>query len=198
MTASATSNRVPDHSVDTQFIERWSPRAFSEATISDGELLDFFEAARWAPSASNNQPWRFAYGLRGDAGFVAIADALMPFNAGWAAKAAALVLIGSKMTVLKGTEEVPNVAHAFDAGAAWSNFALQAHLKGWVAHAMGGFDHAKATANLKIPAGHALHAVVAVGRIGDRASLPDALQVREIPSLREPLGKTVRRGGFPS
>ena len=83
MTVALKSPRVPDHVVDAQFTGRWSPRAFTAETMSEEALLTLLEAARWAPSAVNVQPWRFAWGLRGDAGFAAIAGALVPFN-GWA------------------------------------------------------------------------------------------------------------------
>ncbi len=190
--------RTADHAVDPQFTARWSPRAFTEATMAESDLLALLEAARWAPSAMNLQPWRFAYGLRGDAGFAAIADALAPFNRAWAEKAAALVVIGSKTTMMPrdAEAEVPLVSHAFDAGAAWANLALQAHLSGYAAHAMGGFDHKKAAANLHLPEGYALHAVVAIGRLGAKESLPEALQARETPSPRRPLSEIAAAGRF--
>lgn len=192
----APDTRVADHPVDPQFPGRWSPRAFSEKTLTEGEVLSLLEAARWAPSAMNLQPWRFAYGLRGEAAFDAIAEALVPFNRDWAGKAAALVAIASKTTFTRDEAEVTNPAHAFDAGAAWAQLALQAHLNGLVAHAMGGFDHAKAAANLHLPEGHVLHAIVAIGHQGDAAQLPDALQQREQPSPRRPVAELAKRGTF--
>jgi nitroreductase len=188
--------RHADHPVDAQFTGRWSPRAFSDATVTEAELLSILEAARWAPSAMNLQPWRFAYGLRGEAAFDAIAEALVPFNRDWAAKAAALVVIASKTTFTRDGAEAANASHAFDAGAAWASLALQTHLNGLVAHAMGGFDHAKAAANLHLPEGHVLHAVVAIGHQGDAAQLPEALQAREQPSPRQPLADLAKRGTF--
>ena len=92
MNAPISPIRVPDHPVDDMFIARWSPRAFADTAMAEDEVLTILEAARWAPSASNLQPWRFVWGLSGDAGFAAIADALVPFNRIWAEKAAALVL----------------------------------------------------------------------------------------------------------
>ncbi|MBP6738082.1 MAG: nitroreductase family protein, partial [Rhodobacteraceae bacterium] len=140
MTVALKSPRIPDHPVDPQFLGRWSPRAFTAETMGEETLLTLLEAARWAPSAVNVQPWRFAWGLRGDSGFEAIANTLVPFN-GWAKQAAALVVVASKTTrTASDRSEAANPSHAFDAGAAWMSLALQAHLAGWAAHGMGGFD----------------------------------------------------------
>lgn len=196
MNAPMTPSRVPDHPVDPQFPARWSPRAFAPDTMTEGQVLTLIEAARWAPSSMNAQPWRFAWGLRGDDGFAAMLDALVPFNRDWAQHAAALVAIGSKTTRTTDTGEVPNAAHAFDAGAAWAQLALQAHLMGFAAHAMGGFDQAKAATALHLPEGHVIHAIVAVGRQGDPANLPEALRARETPSPRQPVESLARRGSF--
>lgn len=198
MNVALKTPRTPDHPVDAQFPARWSPRAFSDAAMTESDMAGLLEAARWAPSAANVQPWRFAWGLRGDAGFAAIAAALMPFNRVWAESAAALVVVASKTTrTASDGAEVPNAAHAFDVGAAWMSLSLQAHLAGWAAHAMGGFDHAAAAAALGLPDGHALHAVVAIGRLGDPAQLPEALRLRETPSPRKPLAEIAGQGRFP-
>lgn len=190
------NNRLPEHAVADLFPARWSPRAFSDATITEAEVLSLLEAARWSPSALNLQPWRFAWGLRGDDGFAAIAGALVPFNKAWAEKASALIVIASQ-TLRSGTEgEVPNPAHAFDAGAAWGHLALQAQLSGWHTHAMGGFDPAVAAEALGLPQGHVLHAVVAVGKLGDAATLPEPLRARETPSPRRPVAELAGRGRF--
>lgn len=198
MNAPANPARVPDHAVDPMFPARWSPRAFSAQTMAEEELMVLFEAARWAPSSLNVQPWRFAWGLRGDAGFAALADALVPFNRDWAQHAAALVAIASKTTRTTDNGDVPHASHAFDAGAAWVSLALQAQLRGWVAHAMGGFDQAKAAASLSLPDGHVIHAIVAIGQQGDAAALPEALQARETPSPRMPVSQFAQRGRFPA
>lgn len=197
MNAPTTPARLPDHPVDPLFPARWSPRAFGPEAMEEAELMVLFEAARWAPSSSNLQPWRFVWGLRGDAGFAALADALVPSNRDWAQHAAALVAVGSKTTrVTSDGNTVTNGAHAFDAGAAWAHLALQAHLRGWVSHAMGGFDAAKAAANLALPEGHVIHAIVAIGRQGDPAALPDGLRAREVPSGRNPVAQFAHHAKF--
>jgi nitroreductase len=190
--------RKADHPVSDVFVERWSPRAFASDTISDTELRSVLEAARWAPSAYNAQPWRFIYALRGDAAWSSILGALMPFNQSWAQNAAAIIVIASdtKMTPPGKTERVDNGTHAFDVGAAWGYLALQAHMNGWATHAMAGFDKEAMAKAVSLPAEMTLHAVVALGKQGDVASLPEALQAREVPSPRRPLSETVVHGSF--
>ena len=188
--------RTADHPIHAQFTERFSPRGFTGKTLTEAELLPLFEAARWAPSASNNQPWRFAYGLRGDAAFGKIADSLVPFNRSWAEKAAALIAVASRTTVEKDGKDLPNSAHSFDAGTAWGYLALQAYHAGLVAHAMGGFEADVLAKNLNLPEGYVLHAVIAVGEHGDIEKLPEVLQAREVPNGRLPLAQIVAHGGF--
>lgn len=194
-----TTLRSAEHPVDAVFLDRWSPRAFLDTPIEKETLLSFLEAARWAPSSSNIQPWRFVYGIRGEAAFEAIAAALIPFNEGWAKAASALVVVASAETVVRPGADAatPNGSHAFDAGAAWAFLALQAQLSGWQTHAMGGFDAEKTAAAVRLPADHQIHAVVAVGKRGDAATLPDALRERETPSQRRPLAESAFDGVFP-
>lgn len=190
------NNRKADHAIHAQFTARWSPRAFKDTILSASDLMSVLEAARWAPSASNNQPWRFAYGMRGDAAFGKIAGALVPFNQSWAEKAGALVAVASVSVTDKDGVATPNPWAAFDAGAAWGYLALQAHHAGLAAHAMGGFDAAKLAQDLQLPEGYVLHAVVAIGHQGDAAMLPEKLQEREVASPRLPLAETAKHGGF--
>ena len=188
--------RRADHPIADQFLTRWSPRAFSTDAMSGADVLSLLEAARWAPSSSNFQPWRFVWGLRGEAAFDGIAASLVPFNLGWAGKAAALIVVASKTTVAKDDAEVPNDYHAFDAGAGWAQLALQAHLNGFFAHGMAGFDHAVLATNVALPDNHVFHAVVAVGRLGDPDSLPEMLKSREHPNDRVALSALAHHGRF--
>lgn len=198
MNAPVTALRVPEHDVHPQFPARWSPRAFTAETMTEAEVLRLLEAARWAPSAMNLQPWRFVYGLRGDAGFAAILSALVPFNAAWAKESAALIAVASKTTrTAQDGSDVPNVTHAFDTGAAWASLAMQAHLAGYATHGMGGFDAAKAAEALHLPADHTIHAIIAIGRQGEAAQLDEGLRARETPSLRAPLNSIAFHGRFP-
>ncbi|UZF91839.1 nitroreductase family protein [Bosea sp. NBC_00550] len=197
MTNTANS-RTADHDIDPLFLERWSPRAFTNEIISEAELKALFEAARWAPSSYNSQPWRFIYARRDSAHWPTLLGLLNEFNQSWAKHAAALVVIVSKeaMAVPGKSEEVPSHSHSFDAGAAWANLALQAVRLGWQAHGMVGFDLQRARSELKVPAGYRVEAAVAIGKPGDKAQLPEALQARETPSQRNPISATVFEGSF--
>lgn len=181
------------------FVDRWSPRGFSTDAITADELNTLFDAARWAPSASNTQPWRFLYALRGQAAFETFVSTLVEFNQIWARHAAALVYVLSKTSFVPPgkSEPVFSRSHSFDAGAAWANFANQAALSGWVAHGMGGFDRDAARKALGVPDGFELEIAVAVGRKGDGAHLSEALRQREQPSDRLAVSEIAASGAFP-
>ncbi|NBO75718.1 MAG: nitroreductase family protein [Betaproteobacteria bacterium] len=191
-------SRTPAAPVDSRFVQRWSPRSFTGKPISAPELMSLFEAARWAPSTSNTQPWRFVYGLAGSPGFNAIFETLAPFNQGWARAASALIaILSAQQSVAPGTTEAkPSPHHAFDTGAAWMSLALQAESMGWRTHAMGGFNAEALRAQLGVPEGFAVHCVVAVGEQGPRENLPAALQEREAPNGRQALEAMVAEGRF--
>lgn len=190
--------RIADHAIDPQFTERWSPRAFADAPISQATLLSFFEAARWAPSAYNSQPWRFLYARRDTPNWERYLGLLNEFNRNWAQHASALVVIVSKTTFTApgATEESPALWHTFDTGSAWAYLALQASLSGWHSHGMAGFDQELTRSELNIPEDYAIHAVVAIGKLGDKSSLPEYLQGREAPSPRRPVTELAAEGSF--
>jgi nitroreductase len=192
------SSRKPDHPVDPQFPERWSPRAYTGEPMPRETLFTMLEAARWAPSSFNSQPWRFIYALTDTPAFALMLGTLNPLNQRWAARASALVLLVSRTRwVAPGaTQESALGAHAFDTGAAWMSFALQARAMGWHTHAIGGYDREALRGALAVPEDHALHAVVAVGRQGPRDGLPADLQAREQPNDRRPLAQSVAEGCF--
>jgi nitroreductase len=192
------SDRKTDFPIDSQFVDRWSPRSFTGEPISREALLSMLEAARWAPSGFNSQPWRFVYALAGTPAWEPLFSTLAPRNQAWASRASALVLVVSKTQFQAPGQDKPsfNRSHAFDAGAAWGYLALQAHLSGWHAHGMGGFDHDAARSKLGIPADHETHAVIAIGRRGDKSQLPEALQALEMPNQRQPLTKLAAEGRF--
>jgi nitroreductase len=195
------SPREPAHPVHPLFLERWSPRAFDGSDIPDADLLTMFEAARWAPSAFNSQPWRFLYAKKGDSDWARFLSLLIPWNQSWADSASVLVYILSDtlpMTDRKTGEPAPSTTHSFDAGAAWASLALQASLMGYHAHGMSGIQYDLARAELGIPERYALDAACAIGRIGDPLQLDDKLRARETPSDRKPLADFVFRGGFPA
>lgn len=197
MSLDQPAGRKPDHPVAPQFPNRWSPRAFTERALTEAEVMSLLEAARWAPSASNHQPWRLVWARRGEAGFAAIRDALIGNNPLWAGKAAVLFAVASKDTVLnREGVEVANRTSAFDTGAAWMSLALQAQVMGLFAHAMGGFDKDKLAAAVALPSGHTLHCVVAAGEQGAAETLPEPLRERETPSNRKPVSDFAVHGRF--
>lgn len=191
-------SRQAEHPIAEFFTSRWSPRSYTGQPLAAGALESLLEAARWAPSASNLQPWRFVYGHTGTPAFAAILGGLVPFNQGWAAKASALVVVLSRKTSqAPGSDEVKaNPWHSFDAGAACFSLSLQAHLSGLAAHAMGGFDGAALRAALGVPDDVQVEAVVAVGTQGDKAALPEGLQAREQPNDRLPLSAIAAEGQY--
>jgi nitroreductase len=195
MSLDQPAGRQPDHPVAPQFPGRWSPRSFTDRALSEAEVMSLLEAARWAPSASNHQPWRLVWALRGEAAFEAIFACLTGNNPLWAGKAAVLFAVVSKDTVTnREGAEARNRTAGFDTGAAWMSLALQAQSMGLAAHAMGGFDVDRLAAAIHLPEGHTLHCVVAVGEQGSADALPDALREREKPSGRKPLEEIARRG----
>lgn len=189
--------RVADHAIDEQFLQRWSPRAFTGEEISEATVHTFLEAARWAPSSYNSQPWRFVFARRGTSHWDTLLGILNDFNRSWAQNASALIIAISKETFTgPDGKEAPAVAHTFDTGAAWGFLALQASLSGWATHAMIGIDKEKARTVLGIPAGHTVEAAIAIGKQGDKAMLAESLQAREMPSPRKPVGSFAFEGRF--
>lgn len=141
--------RRTQYPIDRIFVDRWSPRAMSGAEIPEHELLTLFEAARWAPSSYNAQPWRMLYARRASPQWPVFLDLLADMNKAWARHAAALVLFVSRKVNDKTGQ--PSITHSFDTGAAWGFFALQGFLKGYAVHGMQGFDYARAQQELGIP-----------------------------------------------
>jgi len=190
------NGRQADYPVSPLFLARWSPRAFTGEPIPIETLLTIFEAARWAPSASNSQPWRFVYARRDTPAWDSFLRFLIPYNQSWAHATSALVVVLSKATFTSPgkTEKTTSWTASFDTGAAWASLAFQAHKLGWAAHGMGGFDHEAARRVIKAPEEYRLEAVVAIGKRGEPESLPKRLQANEKPNARRPLTETVFEG----
>jgi nitroreductase len=189
-----SGKRTADHPIDNLFLDRWSPRAMTGEAIPQEELMVLFEAARWAPSSYNNQPWRILFARRDSEHWQMFLDLLVEGNRAWARNAAALVVFISQTTL--GSDGAPSVTHSFDTGAAWENLALQGHLKGLVVHGMQGFDYEAARTKLGIPEGFALEAMVAIGIPAGPEVLTAEQQQRETPSDRRKLEKTICEGPF--
>lgn len=172
---------------------RRSPRSLNESTtISDTDLLGILEAARWAPSAFNGQPWRFFVGKRGDETFAQILDALVEFNQGWAKSASALILVAAQPTRDDGSIHAD---YQFDCGLAVAQLVIETHDRGLVAHQMTGFDKDKARNNVKMASELVPVVVIAIGEQAEADKLPVALAERELaPRGRKPLDEIVVKG----
>ena len=189
--------RTADHPIAQIFLERWSPRAFTGEAMPQDVLLTILEAARWAPSSYNSQPWRFLYAHRDTPHWAPFLNLLVPGNQGWAKQAAVLMVAISKRTMAPQGKETPSHSHSFDAGAAWANLALQATMLGWHAHAMVGLDMPRAALELGVPEGYRIESAIALGRRGDKAALPEAVQGMEAPNGRNPVGAFAFEGSLP-
>jgi nitroreductase len=189
MTGRSTEAKVHD-----QFVNRWSPRAFDGSSIDAADRDALFEAARWAPSAFNAQPWRLLYAARGDANWDRFLKLLIPFNQSWAEKSGLLVFFLSATT----SHGKPSHSHSFDTGAAWMSLALQAEHLGLRAHGMTGIDFDAIKTELGVPDDYRIEAAAAIGRQGDPEVLPEQLREREAPSDRLPLSQIAIAGNFPA
>ncbi|MCJ8158365.1 nitroreductase family protein [Sphingomonas sp. LaA6.9] len=191
--------RFTENPVDPLFLDRWSPRAYDGSEMPQADLETLFDAARWAPSAYNFQPWRFLYARRGDAHWQSFLDLLIPFNAGWAKEASALVFILSDTLMHTDDPGQPfaSHSHSFDTGAAWAQLALQATRMGYQAHGMTGLDFDRARTALSVPDRFRIEAAAAIGRRSDPHVLSDELKARETPSNRKPVNEFAFAGRFP-
>ena len=186
--------RTADHPIDRLFLDRWSPRAMSGEAVSREELMTLFEAARWAPSSGNAQPWRMLYAHRGTEPWPLFFELLNEGNKLWCHRAGVLVVFLSK-AVNERTGK-PAVTFSYSTGSAWENFALQGSISGLVVHGMEGFDYARARQVLQVPDDFRVEAMAAVGMPGPKEELPERLQARESPSTRKPLSELVCEGVY--
>lgn len=191
-------SRTADYPIELLFLQRWSPRAFTGESIDLATLMTIFEAARWAPSSYNSQPWRYIYALRDTPAWGKLFGLLQGGNPSWAKDAAVLMVAVSKTTMAPRGTEMPSHSHSFDAGAGWQNLALQTTALGWHAHAMVGLDLARAAVELGVPDGYRVEAAIAIGRQGDRSTLAESLQGLEQPNGRNPVSSFAFEGEFPA
>ena len=173
--------------------ERWSPRSFDGTyELADSDVLSILEAARWAPSAMNVQPWRFSVGKRGTDVFGKIAAHLRDFNAAWSPKSAAYVVVSA---FVNGNDVEHGTTTQFDAGLATSQLVIQAHALGLHAHVMGGVEHAALAAELGYPENLAVLVVVAIGKVAPADELEGPARDRELaPRTRLELDEIVLHG----
>jgi nitroreductase len=182
---------VPIHPV---LANRWSPRSFdSKAEISTEDMTAFIEAARWAPSAFNSQPWNFIISRRGDERFLKICETLSGFNQVWAPTASALIVM---VVQTKDDENKPRPIPLFDAGLAVAHLSVEAHHRGFIVHQMIGFDKEKMNSTFNISEGLDSIVVLAIGKQAPLENLPEGpAREREIlPRERRPLKDLIIEG----
>lgn len=176
--------------------ERWSPRAFEDRPVEPRKLISLFEAARWAASSYNAQPWYYIVATKDDPeNYQKILDSFVEFNQGWAKNAPVLAISVAAHKFAHNGQ--PN-RHAFhDVGQASASLAIEATSLGLAVHQMAGIDPEKARKNSEIPEGYEAVAGIAIGYPGDPASLPDQLRERELaPRGRKPLDSFVFTGAW--
>ena len=185
------NSRTTEYDINDIFLIRYSPRAMSGEPISKSELMTLFEAARWAPSASNIQPWRFLYAIKDTPDFELFFSFLNEGNRIWCKNGGALVIGLSK----KNTDDGKiNETHSFDTGAAWENLALEGTMLGLIIHGMAGYNLETLKTELNIPDGYNVELMIIIGKKGKIEDLPERLQEREKPSQRKNLAEIVFEG----
>lgn len=194
-TDTSTTNRKPEHKVMRIITDRWSARAMSGA-VSDEDLNRLFEAAKWAPSSYNSQPWRFIYAKSTDKEWPKLFNLLVDFNKSWVKNAGALILVVSAKNFPHNNEL--SRTHSFDTGAAVENMALQATSMNLVFHGMSGFDYDAAKKEFNISDDYQVEAMFAVGKPSTKDVLPEYLRDKEEPATRNPISKFVFHGCFES
>ncbi|WP_310621145.1 nitroreductase family protein [Flexibacterium corallicola] len=193
-----TNMRRAEYPVEPIFVDRWSTRSYDGQSMPESDLFSILEAARWAPSAYNIQPWRFIYAHREDESWNTFLDLLDPFNKEWAKNASALIFVISD-SIMPGDgdrADHPSRCHSFDSGAAWAQLALQATAQGYHAHAMAGIYFDKIKQELSVPDRFRVEIAVAVGKRSEALALSDSEVEQETPSLRKPIREIAFSGAF--
>jgi len=195
-----TVTRTTEFETDPLFVARWSPRVFDGSAIPENHIGSMLEAARWAPSAYNIQPWRFMYALRDDENWETMLKCLNPFNRGWAQTSSAIFILVSDSIVPgdgKDRPDQPANCNSLDAGSAWVQLALQATKLGYHAHGMAGVEPEIIRERLQVPERFKIEMAIAVGRRVPDKELTDEQKAAEKPSERKPIGEIAFRGAFP-
>jgi nitroreductase len=185
----------PDHPIHDLILHRWSPRAFTNRPVEREKLLSLFEAARWAASSANEQPWSFMLATHAEpAAFEKLGSCLNPGNS-WAKSAPVLVLAIVKLNFTHN--DGLNRTASYDVGLAVGNLSLQATAMDLHMHQMAGFNADTARQVCEIPETHAPVAMMAIGYLGDPSSLSDELRKRELtPRNRKQISEFVFSGTF--
>ncbi|MGB8643251.1 MAG: nitroreductase family protein [Nitrososphaeraceae archaeon] len=170
-----TQTRTPTQEINPVFVNRWSPRGMTSEELDEDDLMALFEAARWAPSSYNNQPWRFIYAKRNTESWNKLFGLLVEGNKMWAKDSAALVVLVSRKNFEYNGK--PSVTHQLDAGAAWE-------------------EATRARQELEIPEDYDVMAMIAIGKRGPKENLPPPIRDRESPSNRKPLKEIIMEGKY--
>lgn len=183
LAAKSASTSVPLHPL---LAGRWSPRGLDQShEVTDDQLRAVLEAARWAPSANNSQPWRFAVARRGTPLHGDLVEALNPGNKLWAPAGSALVVASA---VTEGEDGSPRPWALYDTGQAVAHLTLQAEHEGLAVHQLGGFDRDAVSRLFDLPAAVTPVVVIVLGRRHEAAPLDEVLAARELaPRERLPL-----------
>ncbi len=184
----------PDHPIHELLVKRWSPYAFSDRPVADADLCALFEAARWAPSSYNEQPWTFILATQQDPGeFDRLASCLVEANQVWARKAPVLAISVAHMHFSRNGK--PNTCAHHDVGLAVAQLTVEATARGLVVHQMAGIVPDMVRANYQLPEGCQPLTGIAIGYAGDAQKLPDSLQDRDTAErTRKPLADFVYGG----
>ncbi len=187
---------VTDFPVHELIRNRWSPRAFSDKSVEPGVLASLFEAARWAASSYNEQPWSYLVATKDDAeNYKKMLGVLVEFNAKWAKNAPVLAIsVAHRNFSHNGT---PNPVAVHDVGAANAQLTAEATSRGLLVHQMAGFSHDKARKAFGIPEGWDPVSAIAIGYPGDPQTLPEDFRKSELaPRTRKPIREFVMTGSW--
>lgn len=175
--------------VDETLARRWSPRAFVKTPIAEADVNVLFEAARWAPSCFNDQPWEFHVST--EETYADFLDLLLEGNQVWAKNASLLCFVVVRKTFNHNGKD--NAYAEFDAGAAWMALSLQARQMGLYTHGMGGIKHQEVADYLQLDENHKVICGIAIGVAAEPDVLPAEVAAKEKPSGRKPLANVLKR-----
>jgi nitroreductase len=184
-----------DQPIEDLLRRRWSPRAFAPKVVDREKLLRLFEAARWAPSSNNEQPWRYVIATADEPELLAAAQSVLTPGNVWATKVPILVCVVARTTWTK--DNTPNRHGIYDTGMATAHLLVQATAMGFFCHQMAGFDVENALAVFQIPEGHEPVSMKAIGYYGDPSILEERRRQQEVaPRTRRPISEFVFSGRY--
>lgn len=192
LTEEVNAHRQPALAIDPLILNRWSPRSFASTPVPEEKLMSILEAARWAPSGSNNQPWRYIL-ARTEEDRAVFHSFIVEANLDWCKRAPVLLVLAADSLTPTGK---PNPSYTFDAGTSWGYLALEATRQGLITHAMGGFNKEAAREALKLPDHVDPCVVIAIGYRGPLDQLNEQQQEREKPSGRKDMSEILFEGVF--